>query len=83
MNENAKTRLAILEVLYKVRETEPIGETKWLCEDEFDITLINRDFALSVLDELELVRSVVVNHQLHYAITATGVLACEQGQSQC
>jgi hypothetical protein len=37
MNENAKIRQMILEVLYKVREAETSSQNYWVCGDPFDI----------------------------------------------
>lgn len=80
MNENAKTRLAILEVLYKARATQvgKLASDGWVSEAELKNAVGDVAFALSVLEELQFINRS--GYKLR--ITGAGVLACEQGQSR-
>lgn len=82
MNKNAKIRLAILAVLYKQREAESgmFYKDGWVTEADLKNVVDKVAFALSVLEELGLVKR---DDGYLLRITASGVLACEQGQSQC
>ena len=57
MNNNAKTRQAILEVLYKVREAQAgqLVNDGWVSESELKDAVGEVAFALSVLEELQLI----------------------------
>jgi len=78
MNENARKRQRILEVLYHVRAQSPcrVEGDGWLPEAEVINAVGECAFALSVLTELKLVSRS--GYQLK--ITGAGVLACEAGQ---
>lgn len=79
MNDNAKKRQRILEVLYHARAQSPcrLESDGWLPEVEIVNAVGECAFALSVLRELKLVSCS--GYLLR--ITGAGVLACEDGQN--
>jgi len=81
MNENAKIRLAVLTVLYKARAAQvgKLADDGWVSEAELKNAVGDVAFALSVLEELQLIN----RSGYTLRITGAGVLACEQGQSLC
>lgn len=76
MNENAKQRLQVLEILYSVRQTNP--KRGWLADSKLKEAMENQDieFALGVLIETGHVHRN--GYQLN--ITGAGVIACEAAQ---
>jgi hypothetical protein len=76
MNNNAKIRQAVLEVLYKEREAQA-GMVKdgWTAEVDLKNAVGNVTFALSVLEEIGQVK----RDGYLLRITGAGVLACESG----
>lgn len=80
MNENAKIRQRILEVLYQAWESTAKGSEKdgWMPEAEVRNAVGDCTFALSVLAELKLISRT--GYQVK--ITGAGVLACEDGQKE-
>ena len=79
MNDNAKKRLAVLEVLYKARELRPM--TGYVHIDNLPDDSLSFYFTLEVLEELGFVKAHDSDES--YMITGAGVLACEQGQGEC
>jgi len=79
MNENAKQRQRILEVLYQAREAQTGNHIKdgWMPESELRNAAGDCAFALSVLEELVLIS----RHGYKLRISGAGVLACEAGQA--
>jgi hypothetical protein len=78
MQENAKQRQRILEVLYQARAQSPCRVEKdgWLPEAQIINAVGDCAFALSVLAELKQISRT--GYLLR--ITGAGVLACEAGQ---
>ena len=77
MNENAKKRQKILELLYRDRQANAgkLHQEQWTKLATLQNAVDDLDFALSVLVELRYIERC--NHLLR--ITGAGVLACEQG----
>lgn len=72
INENAKQRQRVLEVLYSKREEKP--KNGWLAENDLKDAVGDVDFALSVLIELGHVKK----DGYKLMITGAGVVACEE-----
>lgn len=79
MQDNAKQRQRILEVLYQARAQSPCRAEKdgWLPEAEIVNAVGECAFGLSVLADLK----QVSRSGYMLRITGSGVLACEQGQA--
>ena len=77
MNENAKKRQKILELLYRDRQANAskLHQEQWTPLVDLTNAVEDIDFALSVLTELKYVE----RYANKLRITGAGVLACEQG----
>jgi hypothetical protein len=78
MNENAKQRQHILEVLYQARQAQAgiLQKDGWTPEADLKHAVGDTAFGLSVLVEL----GHVQRDGYRLRITGQGVLACEAGQ---